>query len=110
MAIPLAPAEVAVISIVGVGIFKVVKGDHDRAFFLILSSPTPLEDAWSDRPHADSGGMMLLITVSAVEAVLSSSRQSRRPRNLPLAPADLAARVTSCIGSLHFASLTHTSR
>jgi hypothetical protein len=31
MAMPLAPAEVAVISVVGVGIFKVVEGDHDRA-------------------------------------------------------------------------------
>jgi hypothetical protein len=36
MAIPLAPAVVAVISVVGVGIFKVVEGDHDRAFFLDL--------------------------------------------------------------------------
>src|SRR5215211_107327 len=42
MAIPLLPAVVAVISVVGVGIFKVVDGDHDRAFFLDLSSPTPL--------------------------------------------------------------------
>ena len=31
MAIPLAPAVVAVISVVGVGIFKVVEGDHDAA-------------------------------------------------------------------------------
>jgi hypothetical protein len=33
VAIPLAPAVAAVISVVGVGIFKVVEGDHDRAFF-----------------------------------------------------------------------------
>src|SRR5215211_8459418 len=39
MAIPLAPAVVALISVVGVGIFKVVEGDHDRAFFLDPSSP-----------------------------------------------------------------------
>jgi len=39
MGIPLAPAVVTVISVVGVGIFKVVEGDHDRAFFLDLSSP-----------------------------------------------------------------------
>jgi hypothetical protein len=37
MAIPLAPAVVAVISIVGVGIFKVVEGDHDRALSFFLS-------------------------------------------------------------------------
>jgi hypothetical protein len=36
MAIPPAPAVVAVISIAGVGIFKVVEGDHDRAFHLAL--------------------------------------------------------------------------
>src|SRR4029450_7180854 len=42
MAIPLAPAVVAVISVVGVGIFKVVEGDHDVSSFLIFSSPTPL--------------------------------------------------------------------
>jgi hypothetical protein len=39
MANPLAPAVVALISVVGVGIFKVVEGDHDRAFFLAPSSP-----------------------------------------------------------------------
>jgi hypothetical protein len=42
MAIPLAPAVVAVISVVGVGIFKVVEGDHDVPSFLIFSSPTSL--------------------------------------------------------------------
>jgi hypothetical protein len=34
MAIPLAPAVVAVSSVVGVGIFKLVEGDHERALFL----------------------------------------------------------------------------
>jgi hypothetical protein len=34
MAIPLAPAVAAVISVVGVGIFMVVEGDYDRALFL----------------------------------------------------------------------------
>jgi hypothetical protein len=36
MAIPRAPAVVAVISVIGVGILKVVEGDHDLAFFLDL--------------------------------------------------------------------------
>ena len=31
MAIPLAPAVVAVISVIGVGILEVVEGDHDAA-------------------------------------------------------------------------------
>jgi hypothetical protein len=39
MAIPLAPALVALISIVGVGIFKVVEGDHDRALSFFLEKP-----------------------------------------------------------------------
>jgi len=39
MAIPLAAAEVALISIIGVGIFKVVEGDHDRAFLSFFLDP-----------------------------------------------------------------------
>jgi hypothetical protein len=38
---------------------------------------THLEDAWSDRPHAGSG-MMIPITLSAVEAASSSSPELAR--------------------------------
>jgi hypothetical protein len=39
MAIPPVPAVVAGISVVGVGIFKVVEGDHERALFLDPKAP-----------------------------------------------------------------------
>jgi hypothetical protein len=40
MAIPLAAAVVAVISLVGIGILKVVKGDHEPSFLIFLLGPT----------------------------------------------------------------------
>jgi hypothetical protein len=54
MAIPLAPTVVAVISIAWVGIFKVVEGDHDRAFFLDLFSSRP-DQKISSRDEASAG-------------------------------------------------------
>jgi hypothetical protein len=53
MAIPPVPAVAAVISVVGVGIFKVVESDHDVPSFLIQGT--------QGTSRADLGGGHLLI-------------------------------------------------
>jgi hypothetical protein len=76
MAIPLAPAGVAVISVVGVGIFKVVEGDHDRAFFLDLSSPTPLLPPPPELPRLDLSSVHTAYPIVASDPTGVSSGQS----------------------------------
>jgi hypothetical protein len=70
-AVPPAPAVVAVISVVGIGILKVVEGDHDRAFLLDLSSPTLVQSAWRSprmpRLRERRSGVLIPITTSAVQ-------------------------------------------